>query len=181
MKTKGMSTFVIVALSLCILISVVFAAQDKYTVKIPDGLAFSEFKGYEDWQSVAVSVTETSVKSILANPAMIKAYKEGIPANDKPFPEGSKIVKIEWIKEKNAVSPYFVEIPQTLKTVSFIEKDSKRFPDTHGWAYGQFAYDANSDTFKPSPPLSVTGHECGYACHTVVKANDYIFTGYAPR
>jgi hypothetical protein len=139
------------------------------------------FKGYEDWQSVAVSVTETSVKSILANPAMIKAYKEGIPGNGKPFPEGSKIVKIEWIKEKNPVSPYFVEVPQTLKSVSFIEKDSKRFPDTQGWAYAQFAYDAGSDAFKPSPPLSSIGHECGHACHTVVKANDYIFTRYAPR
>ena len=157
------------------------AAQDKYTVSVPDGLAFSEFKGYEDWQSVAVSVTETSVKSILANPAMIKAYKEGIPGNGKPFPEGSKIVKIEWIKEKNPLSPYFVEVPKTLKSVSFIEKDSKRFPENKGWAYAQFAYDAGSDTFKPSPPLSSTGHECGFACHTVVKTHDYIFTKYAPR
>jgi hypothetical protein len=127
-----------------------------------------------------VSVTETSVKSILANPAMIKAYKDGIPGNGKPFPEGSKIAKIEWIKEKNALSPYFVEVPQTLKSVSFIEKDSKRFPDTRGWAYAQFAYDAGSETFKPSP-LSSTGHECGFACHTAVKANDRIFTRYAPR
>jgi len=157
------------------------SAQDKYTVKVPNGLGFSEFKGYEDWQSVTVSVTETSVKSILANPAMIKAYKKGLPGNGKPFPEGSKIAKIEWINEKNAVSPYFVEIPQSLKSVSFIEKDSKRFPDTQGWAYAQFAYDAGSETFKPSPPLSLTGHECGFACHTVVKANDYIFTKYAPR
>ena len=157
------------------------SAQDKYTVNVPNGLAFSEFKGYEDWQSVAVSVTETSVKSIVANPAMINAYREGIPGNGKPFPEGSKIAKIEWIKEKNAVSPYPVEIPQRLKSVSFIEKDSKRFPDTKGWAYAQFAYDADSDTFKPSPPLSLTGHECGFACHTVVKANDYIFTKYALR
>jgi hypothetical protein len=112
---------------------------------------------------------------------MIAAYKEGIPGNGKPFPEGSKIVKIEWIKEKNSVSPYPVEIPKTLKSVSVIEKDSERFPDTHGWAYAQFAYDAGSDTFKPSPPLSLTGHECGFACHTAVKANDYIFTKYAPR
>jgi hypothetical protein len=111
---------------------------------------------------------------------MIKAYKEGIPGNGKPFPEGSKIVKIEWIKEKNAVSPYVVEVPQSLKSVSFIERDSKRFPDTHGWAYAQFVHDAGSGTFKPAP-LSLTGHECGYACHTVVKANDYIFTKYAPR
>jgi len=60
----------------------------------------------------------------------------------------SKIAKIEWIKEKNPVSPYFVEIPQTLKSVSFIVKDSKRFPDTHGWAFAQFAYDAGSETSR---------------------------------
>jgi Cytochrome P460 len=156
------------------------AAQDRYALKIPDGLAFAEFKGYDTWQDVAVSVTQTSVKAILANPVIIKAYKEDIPGNGKPFPEGSKIVKIEWLK-KNPVSPYFVEIPDTLKSLSFIEKDSKRFPDTNGWAYAQFAYDPAAETFKPSPPLSVTGHECGYACHTVVKASDYIFTKYPAR
>ena len=102
-------------------------------MKIPDGLAFSEFEGYDTWQTVAVSETEGSVKAILANPVMIAAYKEGIPGNGKPFPEGSKIVKIEWIKKKNPVSPYFVEIPDTLKTLAFIEKDSRRFPGTHGW------------------------------------------------
>ena len=31
------------------------AAQDKYTLHVPNGLAFSEFKGYKDWQTVAVS------------------------------------------------------------------------------------------------------------------------------
>ncbi len=113
----------------------VFAQQDRSTLKVPDGLAFSEFKGYDKWEDVAVSETEGSVKAILGNPTMIKAYKEGIPDNGKPFPEGSKIVKIEWIKKKNPTSPYFVEVPDTLKTLSFIEKDSKKFPNTHGWAY----------------------------------------------
>jgi hypothetical protein len=27
----------------------------KYTLKIPNGLAFSEFKGYESWQTISVS------------------------------------------------------------------------------------------------------------------------------
>jgi hypothetical protein len=67
---------------------------------------------------------------------MINAYKEGIPGNGKPFPEGSMV--IEWSKKKNSVSTYFVEVPDTLKSVSFIEKDSKRFPDTSGWGYAQF-------------------------------------------
>ena len=86
-------------------------------------------------------------------------------------------MKIEWSQKQNTVSPYFVVVPDTLKSVSFIEKDSKRFPNTHGWAYAQFVYDPANDSFKPS----VTGAECGYACHTAVKAKDYIFTAYPRR
>jgi hypothetical protein len=181
MKTRSMQIVVGVAVSLCFFGGIALAAQDRYTVKVPDGLAFSEFKGYETWADVAPSVTEGSVKSILANPTMMGAYKQGIPGNGKPFPEGSKIVKIEWAKAKSAESPYFVEVPTTLKTVSFIEKDSRRFPDTHGWAYAQFAYDAGTDSFKPAAPLSSSGHACGYACHSAVSGHDYIFTAYPKR
>jgi hypothetical protein len=180
MKSKRIRVLVMSGLSLVVLGGIAVAAQDRYTLEIPDGLAFSDFKGYDTWQDVAVSETEGSVKAILANPEMIAAYKEGIPGNGKPFPEGSKIVKIEWMKKKSPVSPYFVETPDTLKTLSFIEKDSKRFPDTHGWAYAQWAYDPASDTFKPSG-LSSSGHECGYACHTIVAAQDYTFTEYPKR
>lgn len=178
MRNKRVAAAAIAAVATTTLIGLtLLAQQDRYTLKVPDGLAFSEIKGYDTWQDVAVSETEGSVKAILANAPMIKAYREGIPENGKPFPEGSKIVKIEWIKKKNTVSPYFVEVPDTLKTVSFIEKDSKRFPNTHGWAYAQFEYDRGSRTFKPS----VTGSECGYACHTNVASTDYIFTAYPPR
>jgi hypothetical protein len=172
---------VITALSLAVLCGIAVAAQDRYTLTIPDGLAWSDFRGYDTWETVAVSATGTSVKAILANPVMIKAFKKGIPGNGQPFPEGSKIVKIEWLKQKNPVSPYIVEIPQILRTVNFIEKDSKRFADTNGWAYASFSYDATSDTFKPAAPLSSTGHKCGYACHTIVAKNDYIFTAYPKR
>lgn len=181
MNTKAVRIVLTTAISLCVFGGIAFAAQDRYTVKVPDGLAFSEFKGYDTWQEVAPSATESSIKAILANPVMMSAYKAGIPGNGKPFPEGSKIVKIEWAKKKSAESPYFVEIPETLKTISFIEKDSKRFPDTHGWAYAQFAYDAATETFTPSAPLSATGHNCGYACHTAVASKDYIFTAYPKR
>ena len=177
MRTKNLVMAPIIAASLAVFGDNTLAQQDRYTLKVPDGLAFSEFAGYDSWEDVAVSETEGSVKAILGNPAMIRAYKEGIPDNGKPFPEGVKIVKIEWVKKKNTVSPYFMEIPDTLKTVSFIEKDSNRFPNTHGWAYAQFDYDTESKTFKPSG----TGSECGYACHTRVASRDYIFTTYPPR
>jgi hypothetical protein len=181
MKIKSTQTVVVVVVSLSVLASVALAGQDKYTVKALNGVAFSEFKGYETWQDVAVSETADGIKVILGNPAMISAYKEGIPGNGKPFPDGVMIVKIEWSKKKNPASPYFVEVPDTLKSVSFIEKDSKRFPDTSGWGYAQFMYDAASDTFQPFGSDSSFGRYACYQCHTVVKARDYIFTNYPTR
>jgi hypothetical protein len=108
---------------------------------------------------------------------MINAYRDGVPGNAKAFPDGSMIAKIEWTQRKNPESPYSVTVPGVLKSVSLIEKDSKRFPETKGWAFAQFTYDAATDTFKPS----VSGTACGYACHTAVAKKDYIFTAYPPR
>jgi hypothetical protein len=166
-----------VAVSLFVLGSVALAAQNRFTLKVPNGLAFSEFRGYETWQNVAVSQTEKGLKVIAANTAMMTAYRQGVPGNHKLFPEGSKIVKIEWTSKKNTESPYFVMVPDNLKSVSFIEKDTKRFPDTNGWAYAQFLYDPASDTFTPNG----NDAKCGYACHTTVAAKDYIFTAYPKR
>jgi Cytochrome P460 len=177
MKRTPFSAISIILVLLAAVGSLALAAQDRYALKVPNGLAFSDFKGYETWQDVAVSQTEASLKVIAANNVMINAYRQGVPGNGKHFPEGSKIVKIEWSSKKNAESPYFVMVPDTLKSVSFIEKDTRKFPDTNGWAYAQFLYDAASDTFKPNG----NDAKCGYACHTTVAAKDYIFTAYPPR
>ena len=155
-----------------------WAAQDRSTLRVPDGLSFSEFKGYDGWQAVAVSQTATSVKLISANPVMMKAYKAGLPSAGRKFPEGSKVVKIEWAARKNEVSPYFVMVPGELKSLSFIEKDSRRFPKTNGWAYAKFLFDPATGTLKPSG----SGADCGHACHTAaVAAQDFIFTAYPQR
>src|ERR1700694_1946505 len=177
MKRTPFSPILIIVVLLAALGSMALAAQDRFTLKVPNGFAFSEFRGYETWHDVAVSQTENGLKVIAANNAMIDAYRQGVPDNGKPFPEGSMIVKIEWSSKKNSESPYFVMVPDTLKSVSFIEKDTKRFPDTNGWAFAQFLYDAASDTFKPNG----SDAKCGYACHTAVAAKDYIFTAYPQR
>jgi len=166
----------IVAVLLAGFASLAIAAQDKYALKLGK-LSFGDFRGYENWQDIAVSQTEKQMKVILANDVMMKAYRQGLPADGKLFPEGSKIVKIEWTFKKNPVSPYSVNVPDTLKAVAVIEKDTKRFPDTHGWAYGNFNYDAASDTFTAEG----TDAKCGFACHTTVAAKDYIFTAYPKR
>jgi hypothetical protein len=167
------------------------AAEDKYTVIVPGGLAFSEFRGYEAWQSVGPSQTDAQnvIRLILANPVMIDAYKEGVPGNGKPFPEGSKIAKLEWRPRKLIDPPFSASTPDTvpgdLIQVEFIEKDSKRFSDTHGWGYAMFDYDAGSGAFAPGTTASKPpqGHDakCGAACHTLAASKDYIFTSYAKR
>jgi hypothetical protein len=86
MRNEQIPAIVVIARFLCALVSMAVAAQDsqdKYTVKAPNGVAFSEFRGYENCQDVGVSRTGTDVKAILANPVRIKAYREGIPRNGK--------------------------------------------------------------------------------------------------
>ena len=175
--TMGIAAAGGVAVVLAVLGANAISAQDKYTLQVPNGLAFSDFRGYENWEDVAVSETETGIKVIVANPTMMDSYRDGLPADRKKFPDGSKIAKIEWTAKRNGASPYFVMVPDTLKTVSFIEKDTKRFPDTHGWAYAQFNYDAASDTFTPHG----NDAKCGYECHSRVSAQDYIYTAYPKR
>ncbi|MEJ0006741.1 MAG: cytochrome P460 family protein [Steroidobacteraceae bacterium] len=154
------------------------SAQDKYTLQLPNGLPFSDFRGYENWQVVAVSQTENLLKVMVANPTMIKAYRAGIPGNGQPFPDGSKIAKIEWKPKVNSESPFWVRVPDTLQDVFLIEKDSRRFPDTKGWAYAVFDYEPGTRTYSPDKTGTIT---CGFACHTAVAKKDYIFTGYGTR
>jgi hypothetical protein len=160
--------------------------QDKYTLQVPDGLAFSEFRGDEDWQTVAVSQTAAGINVILANPVMIDAYRAGVPGNGKPFPDGSKTAKISWKQKKSTEAPDpTTVVPDTLIGVGFMMRDSRRFPDSGGWGWAQFKYDAASDRFTPwtltdTPPQG-NDAKCGFACHTIAKAKDYVFTAYGKR
>jgi len=153
------------------------SAQDKYTVQVPDGIAFSEFRGYEKWQVVGASQSGDLIEVILANPAMIDAYEAGVPGNGQHFPDGAKMAKIHWNAKKSAEAPAPTTVPDTLHDVDLMARDSKRFAGTGGWGYAQFNYDSASDTFTPLG----TGANCGYACHTIVAAKDYVFTAFPKR
>ena len=153
-------------------------SKDKYSLKSPSGIAFADFKGYEDWSVVSSARTEEVLKVIVANPVMIKAYKAGIPGNGQPFPDGSMIVKLQWKPKKSTEAPFVVDVPDVFTQAFVIEKDSKRFPKSGGWGYAVFNYDAASDQYAAdAKSLS----DCGHACHTAVKAKDYIFHPYQKR
>jgi len=185
MKSKRTPAIVTTTVVLTVLGGVAVLAQDRYTLKIPDGLAFSEFRGYETWQVVSVShpaaasemTGDEVLNVIVANPVMIDAYVSGIPGNGKPFPDGAKTVKIQYIPKKSAEAPSTVAIPDRLRNVAFMAKDSKRFANSAGWGYGVFNFDSVSDRFTPEG----TGASCGVGCHARVKTKDYVFTAYQKR
>ena len=101
------------------------------------------------------------VAATLGNPAMIDAYKQGIPENGKPFPDGAKMAKIHWIPKKEESYPGQPIVP------------------------GAFDYDEASGTFRPanatSRPPQGNDAKCGLACHTEVLNRDYVFTAYGKR
>ena len=183
-RIAGLAVSAIAIAVLAVLGVVALFAQgqndDKYSLKSPSGIAFSDFRGYEDWADVSSARTDDILKVIVGNPTMIKAYKAGIPGNGKPFPDGSMIVKLQWKPKKDAEAQFAVDVPDVFTQAFVMEKDSKRFPvsKTGGWGYAVFNYDPASDKFTPDPKsLS----DCGNACHTVVKAKDYIFHPYQKR
>jgi hypothetical protein len=180
MKRKSKLTIATATAALAALVATVVYAQnnDKYSLKSPSGIAFSDFRGYEDWAVASSARTDEILKVIVANPTMIKAYKAGVPGNGQPFPEGSMIVKLQWKLKKSTEAPFVVEVPDVFSQAFVMEKDSKRFPKSGGWGYAVFNYEAASDKFTVDPKsLS----DCGFACHTPVKAKDYIFHPYQKR
>jgi hypothetical protein len=121
----------------------------------------------------------------MGNPVMIDAYKNGVPDNGKPFPDGAKMAKVHWNPKKQTAYPGAPTVPGAQHDVDFMVKDSKRFADSAGWGWAAFEYDAASKTFAPatmsaSPPQG-NNAKCGLACHTVIKKRDYVFTEYGAR
>ncbi|WP_109126022.1 cytochrome P460 family protein [Dyella sp. C11] len=186
MKRTTLGLMAGTVLMTAMLAGVAFAVstQDKYALKVPGGLAFSEFKGYESWQVVSVSEDGGLLAVVVANPTMIEAFRSGIPGNGKPFPDGSRMAKVHWDTKKLETFPA-ATVPATQHDVDFMVKDSKRFADSGGWGYAVFDRDKASDTFSPgtqaSNPPQGNDAQCGYACHTIVKGRDYVFTEFAKR
>jgi hypothetical protein len=185
MKRKTMLTIATAMLALAVVAHAAVSAQDKYNLKVPGGLAFSEFRGYEDWAVVAIDHTDELMKVIVGNPVAIDAFRAGIPGNGKPFPDGSKMAKVEWRPKKSPDAPYDINVPGTVYDLDFMVKDAKRFADSGGWGYAVFKHDAASGTYTPATqthkPPQGNDAKCGSACHTIAKAKDYVFTGYAKR
>lgn len=161
------------------------ADQDKYTVAVPNGLAFSEFRGYESWETINISQNGPLLAVIVGNQVIVDAFKAGIPGNGKPFPDGARMAKIHWSAKKNDGVPGQSAVGGALHDVDFMVKDSKRFADGNGWGYAMFKYDVASATFRPGTqadqPPQGNDAKCGVACHSLAKSRDHVFTEYGSR
>src|SRR5713101_3650198 len=115
MKRKSKLTIAIATAVFAVLGGMAVYAQDKYSLNSPSGIAFSDFKGYEDWAVVSSARTDEVLKVIVANPAVINAYKAGAPGNGLPFPEGAMIVKLQWKPKKSTEAPFVVDVPDVFK------------------------------------------------------------------
>ncbi len=186
MKHKSMLLAAAAGVSVVVLATgTAISAQDRNSLKVPGGLAFSEFKGYETWQVISLSHNGDKLAAILGNPTMIQAFKEGVPGNGKPFPDGAKMAKIHWTATSKTTYPGAPAVAGPLHDVDFMVKDSKRFADSGGWGYGAFEFENATDTFRPGNtsdnPPQANDAKCGFACHTIVKTRDYVFTEFPKR
>lgn len=174
------ASIAIVAASLSIAALAVYA-QDTVDVMSPNGIALSEFKGYETWEVISPSLPKDGIKVIVGNAVMMQAYKDGVLANGTSVPDGAAMAKMAWSTKDHPLLPGAAMVPDTLKKVQFMVKDAGRFPDTDGWGYADFAYDAASGTFKGLGNGPGFAKAACHQCHTRVKSRDFVFTDYARR
>ncbi|HKX29129.1 MAG TPA: cytochrome P460 family protein [Blastocatellia bacterium] len=132
--------------------------------------------GYRDWRLISVAHEEgnlNDLRAILGNDVAIKAYREGA----LPFPDGTIIARLAWnyvpSEENNQAfgrrQSFVAGAPKN--GVQFMIKDSKKYASTGGWGFAQF---------NDGKPATEAAHNTCFACHAASKANDLVFTHYAP-
>ena len=179
------SLLVIVPALLAVLAGAAISAQDRYTLQVPGGLAFAEFKGYEGWQVIYLSQSEHFVRG---DPRQ-SGHDRGLPGRHsrqrQAFPRRRQDGENPLDAESERGRPRTATVAGALHDVDFMVKDSARFADSGGWGYAVFKYDAAADTFRPGTkadqPPQANDAKCGFACHTIVQGKDYVFTEYPKR
>jgi cytochrome c553 len=179
MKGRGMKWFTILVLAIAIALTTLAAlpfapghAEDEASPIFGGKIS----AGYRDWRLISVAHEEGSLndlRAILGNDVAIKAYREG----KLPFPDGTIIARLAWSyvpsEENDKVFGHrqsFVAGPPQ-EGVQFMVKDSKKYASTNGWGFAQF------NDGKPADEAALKG--CA-SCHEPAKANDFVFTRYAP-
>ena len=138
--------------------------------------------GYRDWRLISVNHLAggklKQVRAQLGNDIAIKAFREG----KLPFPDGTIIAALHWneasSEENNKVLANGFPgaglqsfVVGSAVNVQFMVKDSKKYAATGGWGFADF---------KDGKPGDEALHKTCFPCHQPAKAQDYVFTRYAP-
>jgi len=155
--------------------SLAFASD--WDLEAPTGLKFGLIKGYENWHVVATHyrTDKNELRYIIGNDIAVEAYRKGM----KKFPAGAILVKIGYSLKKNPAFPASVE-PDVIQRVEFMIKDPEKFPETAGWGFARFVYDAKSGKYKVFGKSAKDYMQC-FTCHQAVKDKDFVFTDYVRR
>ncbi|MFA5353087.1 MAG: cytochrome P460 family protein [Thermodesulfovibrionales bacterium] len=177
---KALSVILLAAIALFLISAESSSAGDRYDLTAPNGIAFSEIRGFEKWQVIAPSyrTDKKEVRFILGNQTAVQAFTDGAPEKT-PFPDGTIMVKVAHSEKELSEYPSAF-VPDVLQRIELIMKDSKRFPETKGWGYARFVYNPKADGFTAYGKDTSFVQEC-FQCHTLVSGKDYVFTRYAPR
>jgi hypothetical protein len=127
-------------------VALTLASQNKYAVKVPSGLAFSEFKEYEAWQVVSISQDGPLIAATLANSVIIKSYYGRRPRRSAVASRMRQVGEDPLNPIKMETFPA-ATVPGTHHDVDFMVDDSKRFADRGAWGYAVFDYYGASDQF----------------------------------
>ena len=138
-----------------------------YGIKVPDG--------FRDWKLISVAHEAGNLndfRAVLGNDVAIKAYRDG----KLPFPDGAIIVRLAWkytsSEENNKVfgrdQSFVAGAPINIQ---LMVKDSKKYASSAGWGFAQF---------KDGKPADEALHKTCFPCHEPAKAQDLVFTRYAP-
>jgi hypothetical protein len=124
----------------------------------PNGIGL--YRDYRTWQVIAPSYREDKnhIRVILGN----------------PFPDGAVLAKVAWTTRKHPSFPVATE-PAEFVQVEFMVKNAAAYPQTGGWGFARFV----GNDYTPYGKDAGFVKEC-FGCHTPVKGNDYVFTGFAP-
>ncbi|TXN23954.1 MULTISPECIES: cytochrome P460 family protein [Methylobacterium] len=134
-------------------------------------------EGYRSFELISVAHEAGSlndIRAILGNDIAMSAYRSG----KRPFPDGSVIVRLAYkyvsSEQNNEVfgqqQSFIAGDPTNIQVDA---KDSKKWPTTGGWGFGQFV-NGKSD------PNSQSVQTC-FACHNRLDSpRDLVFTNYAP-
>jgi hypothetical protein len=132
--------------------------------------------GYRDWKLISVAHEAgdlNDLRAILGNDVAVRAYREG----KLPFPDGAIIARLAWnyvpSEENNKVfgRPQSFVAGAPKEGVQFMVKDASKYASTNGWGFAEF---------NDGQPVAEAALKGCSSCHEPAKANDFVFTRYAP-